>query len=88
MTGSFLEEPLVSPQVQALYDEDLADSGYVWNLSRLWAHPQRADTDRTPPVFLGVCGMRNHSQAEARRSLRLLLVGGRSVLVAAIRHSN
>ena len=38
MTGSFLEEPPVSPQVQALYDEDLADDGYVWNVSRLWAH--------------------------------------------------
>jgi hypothetical protein len=38
MTGSFLEEPPVSPQVQALYDEDLADGGYVWNVSRLWAH--------------------------------------------------
>src|ERR1700735_4233588 len=38
MSGSFLEEPPVSPQVQALYDEDLADGGYVWNVSRLWAH--------------------------------------------------
>jgi uncharacterized peroxidase-related enzyme len=38
MTGSFLEEPPASPQVQALYDEDLADTGYVWNVSRLWAH--------------------------------------------------
>jgi uncharacterized peroxidase-related enzyme len=38
MTGSFLEEPPVSPQTQALYDEDLADGGYVWNVSRLWAH--------------------------------------------------
>ena len=38
MTGSFLEEPPVSAQVQALYDEDLADDGYVWNVSRLWAH--------------------------------------------------
>jgi uncharacterized peroxidase-related enzyme len=38
MTGSFLEEPPVSPGVQALYDEDLADGGYVWNVSRLWAH--------------------------------------------------
>jgi hypothetical protein len=38
MTGSFLEEPPVSPQVQALYDEDRADGGYVWNVSRLWAH--------------------------------------------------
>jgi uncharacterized peroxidase-related enzyme len=38
MTSSFLEEPPVSPQVQALYDEDLAEGGYVWNVSRLWAH--------------------------------------------------
>ena len=38
MTGSFLEEPPVSTQARALYDEDLADSGYVWNVSRLWAH--------------------------------------------------
>ena len=38
MTGSFLEEPPVSAPVQALYDEDLADGGYVWNVSRLWAH--------------------------------------------------
>jgi uncharacterized peroxidase-related enzyme len=38
MTGSFLEEPAVSALVQALYDEDLADGGYVQNMSRLWAH--------------------------------------------------
>jgi uncharacterized peroxidase-related enzyme len=38
MTGSFLEEPPVSPQVQALYDDDLKDDGYVWNVTRLWAH--------------------------------------------------
>jgi len=38
MTGSFLGEPPVSPQVQALYDDDLAGGGYVWNVSRLWAH--------------------------------------------------
>ena len=38
MSGSFLEEPAVTPQVQARYDEDLAEGGYVWNMSRLWAH--------------------------------------------------
>jgi uncharacterized peroxidase-related enzyme len=38
MTGSFLPEPPVSAQVQALYDEDLEDDGYVSNGSRLWAH--------------------------------------------------
>jgi uncharacterized peroxidase-related enzyme len=45
MTGSFLEEPSVSPEVQALYDEDLTDEGYVWNATRLWAH-QPATLDR------------------------------------------
>jgi uncharacterized peroxidase-related enzyme len=38
MTGSFLSEPPPSPEAQALYDEDLADDGYVGNVSRLWAH--------------------------------------------------
>jgi len=38
MTGSFLGDPPVSPQVRALYDEDLAGGGYVSNGSRLWAH--------------------------------------------------
>jgi uncharacterized peroxidase-related enzyme len=38
MTGSFLAEPPVSAQTQELYDEDLAESGYVWNVSRLWAY--------------------------------------------------
>jgi uncharacterized peroxidase-related enzyme len=38
MTGSFLAEPPASPEVRALYDEDLADDGYVGNVTRLWAH--------------------------------------------------
>jgi alkylhydroperoxidase family enzyme len=38
MTGSFLEEPAASPEVQALFDEDIKDDGYVWNVTRLWAH--------------------------------------------------
>jgi uncharacterized peroxidase-related enzyme len=38
MTGSFLEEPPASAPVQALYDEDLTEDGYVSNVSRLWAH--------------------------------------------------
>jgi len=36
--GSFLPEPPLTPEAQALYDEDLADDGFVWNLSRLWAY--------------------------------------------------
>jgi uncharacterized peroxidase-related enzyme len=38
MTGSFLHEPPMSEQAQALYDEDLAEDGYVWNGTRLWGH--------------------------------------------------
>ena len=38
MTGSFLEERPITPMVQALFDEDLADGGSVWNVSRLWAY--------------------------------------------------
>jgi uncharacterized peroxidase-related enzyme len=38
MTAGFLEPPLISPQSQALYDEDIEDSGYIWNVSRLWAY--------------------------------------------------
>ncbi|MDE3204311.1 MAG: hypothetical protein KGQ66_08805 [Acidobacteriota bacterium] len=34
----FLTEPADSPDVQALYDQDLADDGYVSNAARLWAH--------------------------------------------------
>ena len=38
MTGSFLAEPTVTAEAQELYDGDLAESGYVWNVTRLWAH--------------------------------------------------
>jgi uncharacterized peroxidase-related enzyme len=38
MSGSFLNQPPDSPQVQALFAKDLAEDGYVGNGSRLWAH--------------------------------------------------
>ena len=38
MSGSFLEEPATSAAAQELFDEDLADDGFVWNVTRLWAH--------------------------------------------------
>jgi uncharacterized peroxidase-related enzyme len=44
MSGSFLAQPPVSAPVQALYDEDLAEDGYVSNVSRLWAHQPQALT--------------------------------------------
>jgi len=38
MTDNFLEPAPSTTEAQELYDEDLADSGYVWNVTRLWAH--------------------------------------------------
>jgi uncharacterized peroxidase-related enzyme len=38
MTSGFLGSPPITPEVQALYDEDVAESGYVWNVSRLWGY--------------------------------------------------
>jgi len=38
MSGSFLGEPAASAEAQELFDEDLADDGFVWNVTRLWAH--------------------------------------------------
>lgn len=38
MAESFLEEPAITPRAQALYDADLAETGYVWNGSRLHAY--------------------------------------------------
>jgi alkylhydroperoxidase family enzyme len=44
MTGSFLEEPAMTPLAQALFDQDIVDSGYVWNVSRVWAYqPETVD---------------------------------------------
>ena len=38
----FLHPPVVTDEVQALYDEDVADEGYVMNLTHLWAHDPEA----------------------------------------------
>lgn len=36
--AGFLASPEPSPAIQSLFDEDIADVGYVMNVSRLWAH--------------------------------------------------
>jgi uncharacterized peroxidase-related enzyme len=38
VTGSFLDEPPASAQVQAMFDDDLNEDGYVMNVTRVWAH--------------------------------------------------
>jgi uncharacterized peroxidase-related enzyme len=38
----FLSEPETTPEIQAAYDSDVTDHGYVMNLSRVWAHAPAA----------------------------------------------
>lgn len=38
MTAGFLEQPPITPEAQALFDDDVKETGYVWNGSRLWAY--------------------------------------------------
>jgi alkylhydroperoxidase family enzyme len=42
VTGNFLGEPPLTPEAQALYDEDLAEDGYVGSGARLWAYQPEA----------------------------------------------
>ena len=70
MTGSFLREPPVSPQVRALYDDDLKDDGYVANVTRLWAHQ--------PDTVNGLFGLMSQAFKPSGLSFRQ-----RGILVAA-----
>ncbi|MGW5240795.1 carboxymuconolactone decarboxylase family protein [Monashia sp. NPDC004114] len=38
----FLTEPEITPEIQASYDSDVTDHGYVMNLTRVWAHSPTA----------------------------------------------
>ena len=70
MTGSFLREPPESPQLRALYDDDLKDDGYVWNVTRLWAHQ--------PDTLKGLFGLMSQAFTPGGLSFRQ-----RGILVAA-----
>jgi uncharacterized peroxidase-related enzyme len=37
-TIGFLELPVVTAEAQAIFDEDVAEDGYVMNVSKLWAY--------------------------------------------------
>jgi alkylhydroperoxidase family enzyme len=37
-TIGFLELPGITPEAQTLFDEDVAEDGYVMNVSKLWAY--------------------------------------------------
>ncbi len=69
-TIGFLNLPLVTPEAQALFDEDIAEDGYVMNVSRLWAY--------NPVLVTGLFDLMRHSISEHELSFR-----DRGILVAA-----
>jgi uncharacterized peroxidase-related enzyme len=66
----FLDVPLVTPEGQAIFDEDVAEDGYVMNVSRLWAYH--------PALVTGLFDLMRAAIAEQGLSFR-----DRGILVAA-----
>ena len=66
----FLSRPAITPEAQALFDEDEADLGYVMNVSRLWSYQ--------PATVNGLFELMGRTLADANFSPRQ-----RGILVAA-----
>ena len=69
-TIGFLDLPSVTPEARAIFDEDVAELGYVMNVSRLWAY--------NPGLVTGLFDLMRRAISEHNLSLRL-----RGILVAA-----
>jgi alkylhydroperoxidase family enzyme len=69
-TIGFLELPSPTPEAQALFDEDVAEDGYVMNVSRLWSH--------NAPLVTNLFDLMGQALAEQHLSFRQ-----RGILVAA-----
>lgn len=54
MNAGFLSSAPETPAVTALYDVDVADDGYVMNLTRVWAH--RPDLNDLMKGLIGAAG--------------------------------
>jgi uncharacterized peroxidase-related enzyme len=66
----FLDLPLVTSEAQVIFDEDVAEDGYVMNVSRLWAY--------NPGLVTGLFDLMRAAIAESDLSFR-----DRGILVAA-----
>jgi uncharacterized peroxidase-related enzyme len=69
-TIGFLDLPVVTPEAQAIFDEDIAEDGYVMNVSRLWAY--------NPGLVTGLFDLMRHAISEQGLTFR-----HRGILVAA-----
>lgn len=66
----FLELPATTPEAQALFDEDVAEDGYVMNVTKLWSHDA--------PLMTNLFGLMGQALAGHDLSFRQ-----RGILVAA-----
>ena len=69
-TIGYLEQPVVTTEAQALFDEDVAEDGYVMNVSRLWAY--------NAPLVSNLFGLMGQAVADQQLSFRQ-----RGILVSA-----
>jgi uncharacterized peroxidase-related enzyme len=69
-TIGFLVLPSVTPEAQAIFDEDMAEDGYVMNVSRLWAYD--------PGLVTGLFDLMRSALVDQQLSFRQ-----RAILVAA-----
>jgi alkylhydroperoxidase family enzyme len=69
-TIGFLELPPITPEAQALFDEDIAEDGYVMNVSKLWSH--------NPALVTNLFDLMGQAIADQQLSFRQ-----RGILVAA-----
>jgi alkylhydroperoxidase family enzyme len=69
-TVGFLELPPTTSEAQALFDEDIAEDGYVMNVTKLWSH--------NAPLVTGLFDLMGQALADQDLSFRQ-----RGILVAA-----
>src|ERR1700722_5328871 len=69
-TIGFVELPSVTSEAQALFDEDIAEDGYVWNVTKLWSH--------NAPLVTGLFDLMGQAVADQNLTFRQ-----RGILVAA-----
>jgi hypothetical protein len=69
-TIGFLDLPVVTPEAQTIFDEDIAEEGYVTNVSRLWAY--------NPGLVTGLFDLMRNAVSE-----QALSIHDQGILVAA-----
>jgi hypothetical protein len=78
---TFLNKPAISEGQRKLYDADIAEDGYVWDNSRLWAHQPGLD-DGLHALFVAAA----EAAALSTRDKAMLVIGQAStsaILTAA-----